>query len=111
MITPVPGGVGPMTVTMLMANLVDSWELSLQHKFVGQELSERQRFTNLRSSRAFDELNPSQTPHEYSYNFNLHKSLEKRQASPPSSSLRPQSAMHPIKVTKEAADAVKGSQD
>ena len=28
-ITPVPGGVGPMTVTMLMANLVESWELAL----------------------------------------------------------------------------------
>ena len=26
-ITPVPGGVGPMTVTMLMSNLVESWEL------------------------------------------------------------------------------------
>ena len=34
-ITPVPGGVGPMTVTMLMSNLVESWELSLQNKFVG----------------------------------------------------------------------------
>ena len=28
-VTPVPGGVGPMTVTMLMANLVESWEMSL----------------------------------------------------------------------------------
>lgn len=27
-ITPVPGGVGPMTVTMLMSNLIESWELS-----------------------------------------------------------------------------------
>jgi len=35
MVTPVPGGVGPMTVTMLMSNLVESWELSLQSKFVG----------------------------------------------------------------------------
>jgi methylenetetrahydrofolate dehydrogenase (NADP+)/methenyltetrahydrofolate cyclohydrolase len=26
-ITQVPGGVGPMTVTMLMCNLVESWEL------------------------------------------------------------------------------------
>ena len=26
-ITPVPGGVGPMTVTMLMSNVVESWEL------------------------------------------------------------------------------------
>ena len=25
-ITPVPGGVGPMTITMLMSNIVDSWE-------------------------------------------------------------------------------------
>ena len=25
-ITPVPGGVGPMTITMLMSNLVKSWE-------------------------------------------------------------------------------------
>lgn len=25
-ITPVPGGVGPMTITMLMNNLVESWE-------------------------------------------------------------------------------------
>ena len=39
-VTPVPGGVGPMTVTMLMSNLVESWELSLQNKFVGQELAE-----------------------------------------------------------------------
>ena len=34
-ITPVPGGVGPMTVTMLMANLVESWELALQNRVVG----------------------------------------------------------------------------
>ena len=39
-LTPVPGGVGPMTVTMLMSNLVESWELALQNKFVGQELAE-----------------------------------------------------------------------
>jgi len=26
-ITPVPGGVGPMTITMLLSNLVESWEL------------------------------------------------------------------------------------
>jgi len=39
-VTPVPGGVGPMTVTMLMSNLVESWELALQNKFVGQELAE-----------------------------------------------------------------------
>lgn len=25
-ITPVPGGVGPMTIAMLMYNLVESWE-------------------------------------------------------------------------------------
>ena len=40
-VTPVPGGVGPMTVTMLMSNLVESWELSLQSRFVGQELSDQ----------------------------------------------------------------------
>ena len=34
-VTPVPGGVGPMTVTMLLNNLVESWELKLQNKFVG----------------------------------------------------------------------------
>ena len=28
-ITPVPGGVGPMTITMLLNNLVESWELQL----------------------------------------------------------------------------------
>ena len=28
-VTPVPGGVGPMTVTMLLNNLVQSWELRL----------------------------------------------------------------------------------
>ena len=28
-ITPVPGGVGPMTITMLLNNLTESWELSL----------------------------------------------------------------------------------
>jgi 5,10-methylene-tetrahydrofolate dehydrogenase/methenyl tetrahydrofolate cyclohydrolase len=27
-ITPVPGGVGPMTIAMLMTNLVNSWEKS-----------------------------------------------------------------------------------
>lgn len=27
-ITPVPGGVGPMTIAMLMNNIVDSWEKS-----------------------------------------------------------------------------------
>jgi len=27
-ITPVPGGVGPMTIAMLMNNLVESWEMS-----------------------------------------------------------------------------------
>jgi methylenetetrahydrofolate dehydrogenase (NADP+)/methenyltetrahydrofolate cyclohydrolase len=26
-ITPVPGGVGPMTIAMLMNNIVESWEL------------------------------------------------------------------------------------
>jgi methylenetetrahydrofolate dehydrogenase (NADP+) / methenyltetrahydrofolate cyclohydrolase len=26
-ITPVPGGVGPMTIAMLMNNLVESWEM------------------------------------------------------------------------------------
>ena len=39
-LTPVPGGVGPMTVTTLMSNLLESWELALQNKSVGQELSE-----------------------------------------------------------------------
>lgn len=29
-ITPVPGGVGPMTIAMLMNNLVESWE---RHNF------------------------------------------------------------------------------
>ena len=33
-ITPVPGGVGPITVTMLMSNLVESWELQNYSKFV-----------------------------------------------------------------------------
>ena len=37
-ITPVPGGVGPMTVTMLLNNLTESWELSLKKKFIGCEL-------------------------------------------------------------------------
>ena len=27
-ITPVPGGVGPMTIAMLMHNLVESWEMT-----------------------------------------------------------------------------------
>jgi 5,10-methylene-tetrahydrofolate dehydrogenase/methenyl tetrahydrofolate cyclohydrolase len=27
-ITPVPGGVGPMTIAMLMHNLVESWRMS-----------------------------------------------------------------------------------
>lgn len=27
-ITPVPGGVGPMTIAMLMNNLVESWEMT-----------------------------------------------------------------------------------
>ena len=27
-ITPVPGGVGPMTIAMLMNNLVESWEMN-----------------------------------------------------------------------------------
>ena len=38
MVTPVPGGVGPMTVTMLLNNLVESWELKLQNLSVGGEL-------------------------------------------------------------------------
>ncbi len=43
-ITPVPGGVGPMTIAMLMNNLVESWEMSnypdLNHKkFVLDKLS------------------------------------------------------------------------
>ena len=29
MITPVPGGVGPMTVAMLMENVVKAWETKL----------------------------------------------------------------------------------
>lgn len=31
-ITPVPGGVGPMTVAMLMQNIIMSWERSLGKK-------------------------------------------------------------------------------
>ena len=30
-ITPVPGGVGPMTIAMLMHNLVASWQRGLRH--------------------------------------------------------------------------------
>lgn len=34
-ITPVPGGVGPMTIAMLMNNLVESWEMTnFPHDFV-----------------------------------------------------------------------------
>ncbi len=36
-----PGGVGPMTITMLMSNLVESWELSNQSKLVGGDISLR----------------------------------------------------------------------
>ena len=36
-VTPVPGGVGPMTITMLLSNLVESWEHSIQGNAVGQE--------------------------------------------------------------------------
>lgn len=38
MVTPVPGGVGPMTITMLMSNLVKSWELQLENNLVGKDL-------------------------------------------------------------------------
>ena len=38
-VTPVPGGVGPMTITMLMANLVESWELSLANQVVGKPVA------------------------------------------------------------------------
>ena len=34
-VTPVPGGVGPMTVTMLLSNLVKSWELQNLNLTVG----------------------------------------------------------------------------
>lgn len=36
-VTPVPGGVGPMTITMLLSNLVESWEHSIRGNTVGQE--------------------------------------------------------------------------
>ena len=36
-VTPVPGGVGPMTITMLLSNLVESWEHSIRGNAVGQE--------------------------------------------------------------------------
>ena len=81
-VTPVPGGVGPMTVTMLMSNLVESWELSLQNKFVGSELEEQHRQTALRSRGILDEQNIKQlknAQHEYSFNLNLHRSLEEEQ--------------------------------
>ena len=78
-ITPVPGGVGPMTVTMLMANLVESWELALQNRFVGQEIEERYRLTSMRSRGILEETRVrdlDKASHEFSYNLNLHKSLE-----------------------------------
>jgi methylenetetrahydrofolate dehydrogenase (NADP+)/methenyltetrahydrofolate cyclohydrolase len=34
-ITPVPGGVGPLTIAMLMSNLVKSWDLQHENKLVG----------------------------------------------------------------------------
>lgn len=68
-----------MTVTMLMSNLVESWELSLQNKFVGQELTEQQRKTSLRSMANLEGERLShldKATHEFSFNLNLHKSLE-----------------------------------
>ena len=32
LITPVPGGVGPMTITMLMKNTLEAFKHSMQHK-------------------------------------------------------------------------------
>ena len=34
-ITPVPGGVGPLTIAMLMSNLVKSWDLYHDDKTIG----------------------------------------------------------------------------
>ena len=78
-ITPVPGGVGPMTVTMLMANLVESWELALQKRFVGQEIGDQHRLMSMRSRGILEEASVrdlDKASHEFSFNLNLHKSLE-----------------------------------
>ena len=68
-----------MTVTMLLSNLVESWELALQNKFVGQELATYQRETSLRSRGILEEHRSShfeQSAHDYSFNLNLHRELE-----------------------------------
>ena len=68
-----------MTVTMLMANLVESWELALQNRFVGQELADQQRKTTLRSRGILDDSRVrhlDEASHKFSFNLNLHKSLE-----------------------------------
>lgn len=69
-ITPVPGGVGPMTVTMLMSNVVESWELQNQSKLVGgkfdllQQLSMRSAATEFPQACAL-------TAHDFSHNLNM----------------------------------------
>ena len=62
-ITPVPGGVGPMTVTMLMSNLVESWELQNYSKFVQ---------TPSMKTLATESLETCErTSHEFSHNLKM----------------------------------------
>ena len=65
-ITPVPGGVGPMTVTMLMSNLVESWELHNSSQFAVGGKGE-----SLRSLPREPDTVCQQTAHEHSHNLRM----------------------------------------
>ena len=94
-VTPVPGGVGPMTVTMLLNNLVQSWELRLQNKFVGLDSFPPQR---IRGDKSISNDN------QFDYNYKLHKQLEaiqkeeEQDGEEADAVARPQSIFSPFKV-------------
>ena len=96
-VTPVPGGVGPMTVTMLLNNLVKSWELRLQNKFIGLEHMPTQRIHEhtLHADNRFD------------YNYRLHKQLDavqkelEQDGEEADAVARPQSVFSPFKVVQK----------
>ena len=88
-----------MTVTMLLNNLVESWELKLQNRYVGQEL-----FSNKSVLLDLDKIDSEEFKHEFSYNLNLHKQLQAEQneadqdGEEEASVAKPQSVFRPFNV-------------
>lgn len=67
-ITPVPGGVGPMTITMLLSNLVESWELQNQSQLLDRKLLNQ---AGMKSPAVEFPVACEHTAHQFSHNLNM----------------------------------------